>query len=161
MVIVDDSVSASALEISEIFGYRVPDLTQATDSRYWIIKWFEDEHAYRLHNAAERYLYRWGEEEDIPALQQVRDKKTGQQASNLDCLVVRIKLRNSQTDGFKELVTRNPQQISPVLHETLQKDFQGLPSELLEKFAKLKAASVRLASIKELIRPRCPHPRAG
>ena len=152
MVIVDDSVSASALEISEIFGYRVPDLTQATDSRYWIIKWFEDEHAYRLHNAAERYLYRWGEEEDIPALQQVRDKKTGQQATNLDCLVVRIKLRNSQTDGFKELVKRNPEQISPVLHETLHKDFQGLPSELLEKFAKLKAASVRLASIKELIR---------
>ena len=152
MVIGDENVSSSALRIADTFGYRPPDRPGATHGRYWITQWFADDHSYRLRNAAERYLLRWGEEEDIPPLQQLRERKSGQQGTNLDCLIVAIRLRCSQSAGFEELIGRNPEQISSELHQLLQGEFESLTFDVLETLARLKSDSIRLLSIKELVR---------
>ena len=98
------------------------------------------------------YLSKWAEEDDIPALQQIGEGKSGQQAANLDCIIVGIKFRNSETEGFRELNERDPEQISVELQSTLQDAIQCQASDALERLAKRKADYLRLASIRELVR---------
>lgn len=152
MVANDDSVARSALKIAEIFGYRPPRIPKKIDQGIWIKKWFENERNFKLRNAVEMYLSKWAEEDDIPTLQQIGEGKSGQQAANLDCIIVGIKFRNSETEGFRELNKRDPEQISVELQSTLQDAIQCQASDALERLAKRKADYLRLASIRELVR---------
>ena len=152
MTSLDEDVARAALTLSDIFGYYPTDLSPKVKRWYWIKKWFENKKEYRLHNAAERYLARWADEEGIPTLQQLREGKSGQQAAKLDCIIICIKLRASFTEGVEELYVRDPEYISPELNEIMRNEIQNLSSECLVQFAKLKAETLRLESIKELSR---------
>ena len=60
MIAINDSIASSALNIAEIFGYRPPPFPKKFDQGYWINKWFENERTYKLRNAVESYLSKWG-----------------------------------------------------------------------------------------------------
>ena len=151
MVGSDENISSAALKVGGLLGYSVPDFGDEFDRRHWVKRWLGEESAYKVRNAAQRYLNRWAEDDDVAALQEVREQTSGQQASNVDCIIVGIRLRRSQTDGVNELIRRNPDQISTELQELLQDRFQGLSSEVLQGLAGLKAEYVRLASVRELV----------
>lgn len=151
MIATDDSVASSALKIANIFGYRPPPIPKKYDQGFWITKWFEDERAYILRNSVEAYLNKWAEEDDIPTLQQICEEKSGLQAANLDCIVVGIKFRHSEAEGFRELNERDPEYISVELQTILQDRIQCQSSDALERLVKRKADYLRLASIKELV----------
>lgn len=147
----DDRICSAALKLAGVFGYRAPAPPPQVSAGYWVKKWFENEQAYALRDAAERYLDNWAEEEDIPALQEVRQGKSGLQAANLDCIMVGVRFRQSQADGFADLKERNPEQISPGLQGMVQPMIPSLTTGELEQLARLKAEYLRLASIKELV----------
>ena len=75
MVATDDCVASSALKIAEIFGYRPLQMPQKEYQGVWIMKWLENNRNNKLRNAAETYLSKWAKEDDIPALQKIRDGK--------------------------------------------------------------------------------------
>ena len=152
MVANDDSVASSALKIAEIFGYRPPRIPKKIDQGIWIKKWFENERNFKLRNAVEMYLSKWAEEDDIPTLQQIGEGISNQQTAILDCIIVGIKFRHSETEGFQELNERDPEKISVELQTILQDAIQCQTSEALEILAKRKADYLRLASIRELVR---------
>ena len=152
MIIGDESVSGSALRVATVFGYKIPNYPKATDRGFRIKKWFDNDQANDLYNAAKGYLTRWAEEDDVGVLQEIRDGKTGTKATELNCIIINIYLRNSQSDGLKELKERDPEQISADLQEILQEMIERASSELLDGLAKLKSVYVRLMSIRELIR---------
>ena len=152
MVAIDDSIASSALKIAEIFAYRPPPNPENFDQGYWIKRWFDDERTSSLRNFAETYLNKWAEEDDIPALQKIRDGKSGRQAANLDCIIVCIRFRHSESAGIRELNERDPEQISAELQNILKVAIQTQASEVLEGLAKRKADYLRLASIRELVR---------
>ena len=156
MIAINDSVASSALKIAEIFGYRPPPplILKCLEQGNWIKGWFEDERTSGLRNCAETYLSKWAEEDDIPALQEVRERKLGQQAAILDCIIVGIKFRHSESAGFRELNERDPELISAELQTILQDAIQGQTLEMLEGLTKRKADYLRLTSIRELVR-RC------
>ncbi len=148
----DDSVASSALKIADIFGYRHPSDPENINRVVCIMRWLNDQSNSSLRNIAETYLSRWAQEDDIPVLQHVRELRSGQQATNLDCIIVSIKFRHSESAGFRELKERDPEQISTELQLILQDTIQGQTSEVLEGLAKQKSDYLRLASIRELIR---------
>ena len=152
MIIGDESVSGSALKVAAVFGYKIPNFPKSADRGFWIKKWFNDDQANGLYNAAKVYLTRWAEEDDVGALQEIREGKTGTQAAELDCIIINIYLRKSQSDGLKELKERDPEHISSDLQEVLQDMVVGVTTELLHGLAKLKSVYVRLMSIRELTR---------
>ena len=92
MRIGDESVSRSALKVATVFGYKISNSPKSADRGFWIKKWFNDDQAIGLYNAAKGYLTRWGEEDDVGALQEIRDGKTGTQAVELDCVIINIYL---------------------------------------------------------------------
>lgn len=152
MVATDDSVASSALKIAVIFGYRPPPIPKELDQGIWIKNWFESKRNIELRNAVEMYLSKWAEEDNIPALQQIGKGKSSQQTAILDCIILGIKFRQSETEGFQELNKRDPEQISVELQTILQEAIPCQTSEQLEILAKRKADYLRLASIKELVR---------
>ena len=147
----NERICSSALKIAGVFGYRAPAVSPKVGFGYWIKKWFENEQAYELRNAAERYLDTWAEEDDIPTVEEIRQGKSGLHAANLDCTIVSVKFRQSQADGFEELHERNPEQISAGLQGVLQTLIPSLTTGVLEKLARLKAEYLRLTCIEELV----------
>ena len=154
MVIGDKSVLDAALKIGAVFGYEIPDFGMSTERGFWIKRWFSDERAYSLNSAARAYLSIWAEEGDIPALEEVREGRTGTQAAELDCIIIGVRFRSSRSEGWGELQRRNPEQISSDLERELQEAVSGVSSELLHELAKLKGSYVRLITIRELVRRR-------
>ena len=152
MILGDEAVSSSALKIAEMFGYRLFKQAKSSDRKFWIEKWFDDERTSVSHNAAQVYLSRCAEENDVSALQEVRDSKFGRLATELDCIIVAVKFRTSQLDGLTELKRRNPEHISDLLQETIRDSIPSLSSHQLKDLAKLKAEYLRLLSTKELSR---------
>ena len=152
MILGDESVSSSALKIGDVFGYTLSTFAEFSDSRFWITRWLKDDQTSALHSAAHRYLSRWAEEGDMQLLQELRDSKSGRPAAELDCTIVAVTLRTSQSVGLTELKQRNPEYISETLQNTLQDVLPGLSSSLLQDLAELKADFLRLVSAKELSR---------
>ena len=148
----DDSVASSALRIADVCGYRPPPVPKNYDKGFWIAQWYDDGRSSGLRSIAETYLSRWAEKDDIPALQQIREGKSGQQASILDCIIVCIRFRHSESAGFQELNERDPEQISTELQTILRDAIPSQISNVLKGLAKRKADYLRLASIRELIR---------
>ena len=151
MVSRDESISSAALKVGRLLGYSIPTFGTKLDRSHWIKRWLGEESAQKVRNAAQRHLSRWAEDDDVPVLQEVRGQTSGQQASNLDCIIVGIWFRHSETDGVNELSSRNPEQISSELQELLQDRVQGFSSDVLQGFARLKAEYVRLVGVKELV----------
>ena len=145
MLIMEDDVTSSALKIAQIFGYRIPNIPK---------DWFDDKQSYKLRQAAERYLSSWTREEDILFLNQIREEKSGQMGTNLDCIIICAMFRKSQDRGLAELQSRNPETLSSELYRALRGMIPHLPSEILGHLAKLKADSIRLESVVELARRR-------
>lgn len=151
MTVSNERICSSALKVAGVFGYRASAFSPKVNSGYWIKKWFENEQAYALRDAAERYLDKWAEEGDIPSLQEVRQGKLGLQAAKLDCIMVKIRFRQSQAGGFAALQERNPEYISEGLQDIVQPLIPRLTTGALEQLARLKAEYLRLASIRELV----------
>ena len=152
MASLDDTVASAALKIAEIIGYRPFQGTENSYQGLWIKRWLSIKRSDYFRNAVETYLSKWADEDDIPVLQQIRDGASGQQSEILDCIIVGIKFRHSETEGFRELNERDPEHISVDLQTILQDAIQCQTSEALERLVKRKADYLRLASIKELVR---------
>ena len=151
MIFGDESCSESAINLATVFGYKIPEISKSTGRGIWIKKWLKDNQAHSLYSAAKVYLAQWADEDDVTVLQEIRDVKTGAQASELDCIIINIKFRNSQNDGLMELKERDPEHVSDDLQEVLQIAVTSVSSEALHGLAKLKSVFVRLISFRELI----------
>ena len=148
----DEAVSAAALKIAEIFGYEIDDLTPPKVRQSHIRFWYSREQSAEVIGAANRYLSKCAKEEDVPVLEEIRETKLGRQAATLDCIIAGIKFRHSLTGGFQELISLNPEELTREFRETLRGKYVGLSPDVLERLAKLKAESIRLESLRELMR---------
>ncbi|MCY4227677.1 MAG: DUF4062 domain-containing protein [Gammaproteobacteria bacterium] len=143
-----DIVVSYALNLASIFDYRPP---KTIDRGVLIRKWLELNRSYVLLNAAESYLSRCADECDIPVLQQISEELYGQQSAMLKCIIVCIRFRQSENEGFRELLELDPSEISIELQAVLQDAIKNQAPEVLEKLVKQKADYLRILSVKELV----------
>ena len=97
-------------------------------------------------------IWTLGQEKKISRrYKEIPQGKSGLHAANLDCIIVGVKFRQSQADGFAELHERNPEQISAGLQGIVQPFIPSLTTGVLEQLARLKAEYLRLTCVEELV----------